>query len=320
MNMDMKTAKPVYSNKTLGKRIWQYRWIYLLLLPGIVQVAIFAYGPMYGIQLAFRNHNFFDGIWGSPFVGLEHFRRMFSDPMFFRALRNTLTLAFMNLIVGFPVPIILAILINEIRNRKFSRTLQTIFTFPNFLSWIIISGIVFQLFGSAGVINTTVQTFFPNWGNSVLRSGHQFRWMLVFSQIWQSAGWTSIMYLAAITGIDPGLYESATIDGAGRFQRIWYITWPGMRFMALMMLILAAGGLLSGNFDQIFQLHNANVLPQAEILSIYNFRLFRGLMPNYGYITALGLFTGIINGLLLLTANRISAKIRGESVFAANKG
>ena len=304
-------------SKPILKRIFYYRWVYLLLLPGLIQLIIFAYGPMYGLQLAFRNWNATDGIWGSPWVGLRHWRFMFNDALFFRAIRNTVTLSFMHLVVGFPFPIILAVLINELRSRKLSRTLQTIFTFPNFLSWIVISGIVIRLFATEGIVNHIAwATFWPDWSNRVLRESGQFRWFLVFSGIWRGAGWSAIIYLASIAGIDPSLYESATVDGANRFHKIWYITWPGLKLVATMMFVLAIGGIMGGNFDQIFNTENPVVRPGSDIIDTFVFRSMREGLPNFGYLTAVGMFNGVINCMLLLTANFVATRARGESLFA----
>jgi len=304
-------------NKPLLKRIFYYRWIYLLLLPGLVHMLIFAYGPMYGIQIAFRRFSHAAGIWGSEWVGLANFRTMFNTPMFFSAVQNTLILSSMHLIIGFPAPIILAILINELRSRKLSRTLQTIFTFPHFLSWIVISGMVFTLFSSTGLVNQFGQIFSPDFRNRVLLDGQQYRWFLVFSGIWQGAGWSSIVYLAAIAGIDPGLYESATIDGANRLQRIRYITWPGIKFTAMMLLILAIGGIMGGNFDQIFNTYNPVVHSHGDIISTFVARsLLQSPIVNHGLLTAVGIFNGLINAALLLGANAFIKRIEGAALFS----
>jgi len=263
---------------------------------------------MYGLQIAFKNYNFADGIWGSPWSGFANFQMVFNHPVFWTAVRNTFVISGMHLLVGFPAPIILAILINELRSRKFSRILQTVFTFPNFLSWIVISGIVFQVFSSGGLLNAVVRIFVPDYSNIVMFDGGQFRWFLVFSQMWQTAGWSSIIYLAAISGIDPSLYESAEIDGANRFQKIIYVTWPGMRMTATLLFILAIGGIMGGNFDQIFNTYNPAVMGSAEIISTFVVNTMRGVSPNFGFLTAIGLFNGLINAALLLGANYISRR------------
>jgi len=222
----------------------------------------------------------------------------------------------MHLVVGFPVPIILSILINELTSRKLSRVIQTIYTFPHFISWIVISGIAFRLFASDGLVNGIAQIFWPDWRNFVLLDGGQYRWFLVFSGIWQGAGWSTIIYLATITGIDPSLYESATMDGANRWQRIRYITWPGMSLTVAMLLILAVGGIMGGNFDQIFNTINPALISQGEIISTYVVRTMRDMMPNYGFITAVGMFNGVINATLLLGANYIVKRTQGKALFS----
>ena len=303
-------------NKPLLKRIFYYKWMYLLILPGLIQIAIFAYGPMYGIQIAFKNFGFGDGIWGSPWVGLDNFRFMFNNPDFFGAVRNTIVISLMHLVVGFPAPIILAILINEIRSGKLKRPLQTVFTFPHFLSWIILSGIVLRIFASNGILNGIGQTFSPGWRNEILLEGWYYRWFLVLSGIWQGAGWSSIIYLAAIAGIDPTLYESAEIDGANRFQKILYITWPGMKTTASLLLILAIGGIMGGNFDQIFNTMNPAVREDGQIIGTFIVNTMRGVRPNFGFLTAVGLFNGLINAGLLLGANALIKRIQGKALFS----
>jgi len=303
-------------NKPLLKRILYYKWMYLLILPGIIQIAIFAYGPMYGIQIAFKNFGFGDGIWGSPWVGLDNFRFMFNNPDFFGAVRNTIVISLMHLVVGFPAPIILAILINEIRVGKLKRPLQTVFTFPHFLSWIILSGIVLRIFASNGILNGIGQAIDPTWRNEILLEGWYYRWFLVFSGIWQGAGWSSIIYLAAIAGIDPTLYESASIDGANRFQKIIYITWPGMKTTASLLLILAIGGIMGGNFDQIFNTMNPAVREDGQIIGTFIVNTMRGVRPNFGFLTAVGLFNGLINAGLLLGANALIKRIQGKALFS----
>jgi len=302
--------------KPLLKRIFYYRWLYLLILPAIVQHAIFAYGPIYGIQLAFRRFSNAAGIWGSQWVGWANFEFMFANPVFLGVVRNTVTISLMHLLVGFPAPIILAILINELRSRKLSRVLQTVFTFPHFLSWIVISGMVFQIFASSGLLNSFVRLFDPSFSNRVLLDGGQYRWFLVFSGIWQGAGWSSIIYLASIAGIDPSLYESATVDGANRWHKIRYITWPGIQFTACMLLILAVGAIMGGNFDQIFNTMNPTVAMQGEIISTFVVNSMQGRTPNFGFLTAVGLFNGLINAALLLTANFVIKKIQGAAMFS----
>jgi putative aldouronate transport system permease protein len=223
----------------------------------------------------------------------------------------------MHLIFGFPAPIILAIFINEIRSGKLKRPLQTIFTFPHFLSWIIISGLAFRIFAFDGLLNSFVQTAFnTDWRNVIWLDGQQFRWFLVFSGIWQGAGWGSIIYLAAIAGIDQEQYESATIDGANRWQKIWYITWPGIKMTAIYLLILAIGGIMGGNFDQIWNTYNPTVFGEADIISTFVTRTLRGRLPNHGFLTAVGVFNGIINMILLLGANFLVKKTQGSALFS----
>ena len=300
--------KPVFA------QIWRYRYIYLMLLPPVVFLCVFAYYPMSGLSLAFKS---FRGSFStSTWIGWDNFERIFRDPDFFTAFKNTLLLSFMKLAVGFPIPILLAIALNELSNRRrrLSRSLQTIFTFPHFLSWVIVASIIKNLLGNDGLINSMI----ANFGGEklqIFQNPEAFRWLLIFSESWKGAGWSSIIYLAALASIDPGLYESATIDGANRAQRIWCVTWPGIRGIAAMLFILAVGGLVGGNFDQVFNLYNPVVYSTGDILDTYIYRVTFGVGNTYGIATAIGLFKGIINCALLLAANFVVSKLDGRRLF-----
>jgi putative aldouronate transport system permease protein len=300
------------SRQRLLANIWRYRYIYLMILPGLIWLIVFSYVPMYGVQLAFKT--FRGNIWTSPWVGLDNFRLMFLDPDFFRAFRNTVTLSVMKLVLTFPLPILLAISLNEIHFDKFKRVLQTIFTFPNFLSWIIVASIIKNLLGSTGLISNIMVAFGGD-KLAIFQNPQQFRWMLILSEVWKGVGWSCIMYLAAIASIGPELYESAVIDGANRRQRMWHITWPGIQNMVAMMLILALGGLVGGNFDQIFNLYNGVVFDTADILGTYIYRATFAAGNTYGFATAVGLFTGLINAAMLITANVVTKKLTGSGLL-----
>jgi len=286
------------------------KYTYIMLIPGVLFYLIFAYGPMYGITLAFKEFVISEGITGSPWVGLKNFEKLFSEKQFWDAFKNTIIISFGRLFFGFPAPIILAILVNEIRMKKYKKVLQTVFTFPHFLSWIIISGMIMNIFSSTGAINNLLgllgfetQAFLANPG--------LIRPLLYSTDIWKSSGWSSIIYLAAISGVDLEQYEAATIDGANRFQRILHVTWPGMKPTAVLLLVLSVGGVMNAGFDQIFNLYNPTLYETADIIDTFVYRMTFQRPPDYGFSTALGLFKAIINFVLLLSADRF-AKILGE--------
>ena len=296
------------------RKCWDARYIYLLLLPGLVFIAIFSYGPMYGIQLAFRQFHIRAGITNSPWVGLRHFRFMFSSPEFFTAVRNTVMISLGRIVFEFPFPIFLAILLSELRLARYRRVLQTIYTFPFFLSWVIVAAIMITFFDSQGPVNAVIMRFtgerIPFLGSQAL-----FRPMLYGTQIWRDAGWGTIIYLAAITGINPELYEAAALDGAGRLQRIWYITIPSIMPVIALLFILALGNIMGGGFDQIFNMINPVVRPVGETLPVYVWRITFERPPDFGFSTAVGLFSAVINFTMLLIADRIVRLISGHGLF-----
>lgn len=296
------------------KEILKYKYIYLILLPGLVFFIIFSYGPMYGIQLAFKNFQIGKGIWASPWVGFEKFNELFDNKEFWRAFKNTVELSFLKIGLAFPVPIIMAMLINEITNNKMKRTLQTVYTFPHFLSWVVLAGILGNLLGNGGAVNNLI-AMMGGERIAFMANGTIFRGVLIFGGIWKEAGWSCIMYLAAIAGIDGAIYESATIDGANRLQKALHITWPGIRTMVAMLFILQIGNIMNGSFDQIFNLYNPTVFASADTIDTYIYRNTFQLPPDYGYSTAVGIFKGVINTTLVLTANGVVKKLDNSSLF-----
>lgn len=297
----------------LIKQILYHKYIYLLLLPGVLYYVIFSYVPMYGITLAFKEFRINEGILGSPWVGLQNFEQIFRMPDFWNAFRNTLVISFQRLLFEFPAPIILALVLNEVSNNKLKRFYQTVFTFPNFLSWVVVSGILINLFGDSGIINN-VLTMFGGEKQNVLMQPDAFRPLLYLSSIWKSAGWSAIIYLSAITSISPELYEAASVDGANRFQKVLHITWPGIRGTVCIMLILAVGGIMNAGFDQIFNLYNASTMEVGDIIDTYIYRRTFQLGSDFGSSTAVGLFKSVINLILLLTANLIVTRAGEEGL------
>lgn len=288
--------------------------LYLILFPTLLWYVLFCYQPMAGgLTLAFRNFQFNKGIWASQWIGLENFRKMFSQHDFWVAVRNTVIFSLGRIAFQMPCAILLAVLINEVRNAKAKKFFQTAITFPHFISWVVLSGILINLFGSNGIVNQILGTFGMGTISPITKES-SFRAFIWVSNIWKEVGWDSIIYLAAITSIDTGLYEAASVDGAGRAQRIWHITLPGIRSTICIMLILAVGQIMTnGGFDQIFNLYSPGVYSVADTLDTYVFResFLTGTL-NYGYSTAIGLFKSVIGVILIMASNKIVTKC-GES-------
>lgn len=297
--------------KSLWGRIWNARYRYLLILPGVAVLILFSYVPMYGIQLAFKKYVLTKGITGSPWVGFDNFQKVFALPDFWSAFRNTIIISFGKIITFFPFPIILAILLNELRSTKFKRLAQTVLYMPHFVSWIVIYGLIINLFSvTNGLYGNLARSFGIQSPTLILGNPDYFRPMVFLSSIWKGAGWGTIIYLAALTGIDPALFEAARIDGAGRWKQIWYITLPSLSFAITVNLILDMGGLMNAGFDQIFNLYNASVYSVGDIIETYVYRM--GVTKGkYEMSTAVGLFSSIINCCLLLMANK-AAKLMGQ--------
>lgn len=293
------------------KRVVQDKWLYLLLLPGLIYFIMFRYTPMYGLVIAFKNYVPFLGIKGSQWVGFQNFRNFFVNPDFGRLLYNTLMLAFLNIAVGFPVPIILALLLNEMRHKIYTKLVQTFIYIPHFISWTITASITFLLLSvDSGVITNLIEQVTGH-RIDLLTNPDAFRPLIVIQSIWKGSGWGTIIYLAALTGISPELYEAAIMDGAGRFRRLWHITLPAIRSTIVVMLILRVGSFLSTGFDQIYLMTNSLNRTVADVFDTYVYTV--GITQgSYSYSTAVGLFKSIVGIILVLTTNKI-AKALGES-------
>ncbi len=302
--------RPKNINKDLLKRIYKSRYLYIMLLPTIAFYIIFHYLPMYGIIIAFKDFKASRGIVGSPWVGFKHFEQFFSSYYFFRLIRNTFLLNFYGLIFGFPAPIILAILLNELRSEKFKRFVQSVSYLPHFISVVIVVGFIVDFFSQNGIVNNFLRLFGIEPINFLIEP-KWFRPLYVGSGIWQGIGWGSIIYLAAISGIDPELYEAAIIDGAGRFRKIISITIPSIAPTIIIQLIFRIGGMMSVGFEKVFLMYNASTYETADVISTFVYR--SGLQrAQYSYAAAVGLFNTIINFILLIGANYIS-RITTES-------
>ena len=286
----------------------------LMFLPTVVFFVVFRYVPMAGIMMAFQDFRLGLGMWNSPFTGLDNFRMLFSMATFQRALTNTIWISLLRLFWGFPAPILLAILLNEIRHTKFKRTVQTISYLPFFLSWVVLGGIFITILSpTTGMVNDLLGRFGID-PIFFLGNNDYFRSTLVATGIWRGAGWGSILFLAAIAGIDSSLYETAMCDGASRWQRIRYITLPCLMPTITIMLILNIGSLLDGGFDQIFNLYNPAVYASGDILDTYVFRIGLGQM-RFGLATAAGLFTNGVGFVLVVFANYVAKKIGDYGIW-----
>jgi len=299
----------------LLKKLVRDRDIYFFVVPGILFYFVFRYMPLYFVQVAFKDYRITRSIWDSSWVGLKHFVALFKSVGFIQALRNTFIISFYFILFGFPVPIALAILLNEIRNNRFKRVTQTIMYLPHFISWAVIGGIVYSLLSEdVGLVNNLLRYLGRAKPIPFLSSKSGFRAILVVSNIWKNAGWGTIIYLAAITKIDPQLYEAAIIDGAGRFQRIWHITLPGIRDVVVILLILRIGNLLNVGFEQMLVLVNAMVLSVGDVLDVYVWRT--GLVnARYGYAAAAGLFKSVISAVLIYGADRSAKRLGDRGLF-----
>lgn len=286
------------------------KYIYLLLVPGVLYFIIFKYWPIYGLQLAFKSFKAGLGVSGSPWVGLTHFKNLVGNSDFLRALINTVILSLMKVLCGFPLPIILTLLLNELRSKSYKSVLQTVYTFPHFLSWVVLSGMCFTLFSGSGMINQLLERLGME-HQSVLTSPGQFRWLLVFSAMWKESGWSTILYLAAIAGIDESIYEAARIDGANRLQKILYITLPGISSMIIVNLILSLSHVMEAGYEQVFNMYNSTVYATADILDTYVYRISFQQAPDYGFSTAVGLFKGVTNMIIVLSVNKV-VKLFGQ--------
>jgi len=306
-------TKKVSRRRSLWKQIAYCKYLYMLIAPGFILTLIFHYFPMYGLQLAFKNFMYNKGIWGSPWNNFAHFKAFMSNPEFKRVVFNTLWISINQMIWNFPAPIILALLLNELRNKTFKRVTQSILYLPHFVNWIIISGLIFNLFSvTNGVVNKVLASLNMQ-PVVIIGNPNVFRPLLYISSMWKGVGWGTIIYMAAIAGVDVQLYESAIIDGANRFQQCIYITLPSLKYAIVILLILNTGGLMNSNFDQIFNLMGPTTRAVGEVIDTYVYRL--GIVnARYDFSTAVGLFKQVINCILLFTSNYV-AKLLGHEGF-----
>lgn len=311
-------TEPVKKERGLrkGKNIINIKrdlWLYILLIPGVLHFLVFKYAPMWGILISFQDYNPYLGFLNSPWVGFKNFRDFFMNPDFARLFVNTLVLSFYSIIFSFPAPVVLAVLLNEIRKQWYKRTIQTMVYVPHFLSWVIVASLTFTLFNSEGVVNRVIEAM---GGEAVpfLTSVGSFRWMIIGQTIWKETGWGTIVFLAAMAGIDIQLYEAAILDGAGRLRQLWHITLPGIKSTIAILLILRLGSVLDNGFDQIFLMSNSLNRSVSEVFDtyVYTMGITRGA---FSYSTTVGLFKGLIGIILIFSANKLAKKVGESGIF-----
>jgi putative aldouronate transport system permease protein len=288
--------------------------LYLLIAPAIILTIIFKYIPMYGATIAFKDFSPMKGIWGSDWVGFKHFTSFLTSPNFMEIFMNTLKLSSFELLIGFPIPIILALMINQVRRAKMKKNIQLVLYAPHFISVVVISGMIFLFLSPAGPINAMLSTFLDR-PISFMSDPDSFRNIYIWSGVWQGAGWASIIYVAALANVDPQLHDAATMDGASLLQRIWHIEIPILKPVMAVLFILAAGGIMAIGFEKAYLLQTSMNLPTSEIIPTYVYK--RGLLAgDYSFATAVGLFNALINVFLLVFVNKVVKKLNeGEGLL-----
>ncbi len=288
--------------------------LYLMVLPGLIYFLVFRYGPMYGAIIAFKNYRILEGITGSPWVGFKHFETIFSSTYFTNILTNTILISVYKLVFGLPAAVIMALLLNEVRVRWFKRSVQTITYLPHFLSWIVVFGITLTVLSpSGGLLNKGIVAVGLGQVN-FLASPTWFRSVLVATDIWKDIGWGAIIFLAALAGISPQLYEAAAVDGASRFRRIWHISIPGILPVIVLVAMLSIGNLLSAGFEQVFVFYNPSVYGVGDIIDTWVYR--QGIQGfQFSVAAAVGLFKGVVGLILIVTANWASKRYTGSGIW-----
>ncbi len=297
----------------LSRRMWNNRWMYVFMAPGVIFFVLFIYVPLIGNVIAFKDYSPFLGFERSPWVGLENFEKLFTDPDFSRALTNTLQIEFLQLLFAFPAPLALALLLNSMVSDKSKRAVQSIVYLPHFLSWVIVISLWQQIFGGDGFLNQFLRN--QGYGTvNIMANPDIFKPLVVLQMIWKEAGWGTILFLAALTKIDVSLYEAAVIDGAGRWRRLRDVTLPGIRPVIVLLLILHLGFALSVGFEQYYLQRNAVGARAAEVLDTFIY--FRGIQNgDWGFATAVGMVRGLVGALLIFTANWAAKRIGEEGVL-----
>ncbi|MEK3779989.1 ABC transporter permease subunit [Paenibacillus sp. FSL W8-0919] len=295
--------------------MWKDRYLYLLLLPGLLYFIVYRYVPMLGITIAFKDYSPFMGIVDSPWTGLDNFRRIFESSEVVQVIWNTLIISFLQIIFAFPAPIILAIMLNEVANPLLKRVMQSVVYMPHFLSWVVVVGIVTIFFRNEGLVNDLLREAFGSQQTiGFLTEPQYFRPFLILEVIWKEAGWGTIIFLAALSGVNPALYEAAVMDGASRFRQIWHITLPAIRSTIIIMLIIRLGDVLEVGFEQVFLQLNAFNMHIGNTLDTYVY--FKGIQQSdYSFSTAVGVFKGLVGLILVMSANKLSKRFGEQGVY-----
>ena len=304
----------VYNGLSMRKRFIRYYELFLMLLIPIAYYIIFHYIPMYGLSIAFKEYNLMKGVMDSPWIGMTYFKQVWSNPMFWMAFMNTLIISALKLVITFPAPIVLALLLNELRNLKFKKIVQTVSYLPHFISWVVLSAIVINFLSpSVGPLNAIIKMTGNNAINFVAEKRY-FRSVLILSSLWKGVGWGTIVYLAAFSSINPELYEAAVIDGAGRLRQTINVTIPSIMHVVIIMLIFAIGGIINDDFDQIYNLYNDAVVSVAEVISTYVYKI--GLLRmNYSFGAAVGMFKNVIAFTLIILTNAVAKKVSDYGIW-----
>ncbi|BDS67405.1 protein LplB [Streptococcus pneumoniae] len=294
------------------EHIQKYWILYLMMIPATVLLILFTYGPMYGIIMAFQDFTVFKGYTGSPFVGLKHFQRLFSDPLFYRLFKNTFMVGVLDFLFSFPAPLIFALILNEVRKVRFKSVVQSISYLPHFIPLVVMVGIIFELFGSYGIINSLLSSL----GMEPISFFTKSEWFLplyIGSGVWKTIGWGSIIYMGALTNIDSTLYEAADMDGANRWHKMWHVTLPSLRPTVVTLFILNAGGIMQVGFEKVFLMSSPATYEVSDVLSTYVYR--QGILnSDFSYSAAVGLFNNIVALLFVLLANKIAKKFGEEGI------
>ncbi|MCC3373613.1 sugar ABC transporter permease [Cohnella sp. REN36] len=316
------TPRPIGKGKPISapkahrfKRLWQNnKYLWLLFLPCLIYYLVFRYAPMFGLVITFKNYNLFKGVWNSDWVGLKYYRLFLNNPDFWPLMRNTFLLGLYRLIFGFPAPIILALLLNELRKAAFKRFVQTVSYLPHFISNVIVASMVIMFLSPTGGLVNNILSGLGFEPIHFMNKPEMFRGIYVLSEIWQHIGWETIIYLAALTAVDPQLYEAASIDGASRLRKIWHVTLPGISSAIVITLILNIGQVLEIGFEKVYLMQNPAIYDTADIISTYVYRI--GLLQgNFSYGSAIDLFMGIISLIFIYGANWISRRVSETSLW-----
>ncbi|GIP40860.1 putative multiple-sugar transport system permease YteP [Paenibacillus sp. J31TS4] len=298
----------------LARNLWKSRYMYAFVLPGLLYFLLYRYVPLLGSILAFKEYSPFQGILDSPWVGLANFRRIFENAEVVQVLVNTLVLSFLQILFAFPVPIVLAVMLNEVRSDAFKKLIQSIVYLPHFLSWVVVIGIVTVFLRSEGLVNLLLERLFGISSIPFLQLPALFKPLLVLEVIWKESGWGTIVFLAALAGVHPELYEAAVVDGAGRLRRIWHITLPAIRSTVVILLILRLGTVLDNGFEQVFLMLNPYVMNVGNVLDTYVY--YKGILQSdFSFATAVGLFKSLVGLVLVVAANRLAKRFGEEGIY-----